>query len=195
MKRLFVFFCVLALILLSVTPLFSQDAPIKNQPVDETTLSIGVPGEVGPGEEGSLSVFSAWDFVRMVLILAAVIGVIYGIFHLLKKSGNPKFQETRLIKLLSSKTLTGTRALHLVEVGNQIFLVGTSENAVNLVSEILDKETVDGLKLQAANVEASEKRSFSSFLGQAFGKTAGKSKPAADPMAFLKQQRQRIRNM
>ena len=157
--------------------------------MDETTLSIGIPGEAGAYEDKPLSVFSAWDFVRMVLILAAVIGVIYGIFHLLKKSGNPKFQETRLIRLLSSKTLTGTRALHLVEVGNQIFLVGTSENAVNLVSEIVDKETLDGLKLQAANVEGSEKRSFASIVGQAFGR------PTADPMAFLKQQRQRIRNM
>jgi flagellar protein FliO/FliZ len=179
-----------ALILISVTPLYSQSSD-----VDETTLSIGVPGDDGAGEEGSLSVFSAWDFIRMVLILAAVIGVIYTIFHFLKRSGNPKFQETRLIKVLSSKTLTGARALHLVEVGNQIFLVGTSENAVNLVSEILDKETVDGLKLQSANVDVNEKRSFSTLLGQAFGKAAGKNRTAADPTAFLRQQRQRVRNL
>ena len=195
MKRLFVLLCMPALVFMSAAPLFSQDSPIENQTVDETTLAIDVPGDVGIGEDGSLSVFSAWDFVRMVLILAAVIGVIYGIFHLLKKSGNPKFQETRLIRLLSSKTLTGSRALHLVEVGNQIFLVGTSENAVNLVSEILDKETVDGLKLQAANVDGTEKRSFGSLVGQAFGRSVGKNKQTADPMAFLKQQRQRVRNM
>lgn len=193
MKRLFVLLWVLVLI--STAPLFSQDSPIENQPIDETTLSIGVPDQAGDDDNGSLSVFTAWDFVRMVLILAAVIGAIYGIFHLLKRSGNPKFQETRLIRLLSSKTLTGSRALHLVEVGNQIFLVGTSENAVNLVSEISDKETVDGLKLQAANVDGAEKRNFGSLLGQAFGRSVGKSKQTADPMAFLKAQRQRIRNM
>jgi flagellar protein FliO/FliZ len=194
-KRLFVFFCVQALFFAGAISSFSQDVPIQNETVDETTLSIGVPGEIATGEDGSLTVFSAWDFVRMVLILAAVIGVIYGIFHLLKKSGNPKFQETRLIRLLSSKTLTGARALHLVEVGNQIFLIGTSESSVNLVSEIQDKETVDGLKLQAANIDGTEKRSFSTLVGQAFGRSIGKNKQTADPMAFLKQQRQRIRNM
>jgi len=194
-KHLFVLLCMLVLVPFSTAPLFSQDTPVEDQPIDETTLTIGVPADLGTDEGGSLSVFTAWDFVRMVLILAAVIGAIYGIFHLLKRSGNPKFQETRLIRLLSSKTLTGSRALHLVEVGNQIFLVGTSENAVNLVSEISDKETVDGLKLQAASIDGTEKRSFSSLIGQAFGRSTGKSAQTVDPMAFLKTQRQRIRNM
>jgi flagellar protein FliO/FliZ len=187
-----------AIVLFCAAPLFSQTAPTGEpfgESIDETTLAIGLPDEEASDGEGSLSVFSAWDFIRMVLILAAVIGAIYGIFYLLRRSGNPKFQETRLIRVLSSKTLTGARALHLVEVGNQIFLVGTSENAVNLVSEILDKETVDGLKLQAANVDGAERRNFASLLGQAFGKSAGKQKVAADPMAFLRQQRQRVRNL
>lgn len=189
MKKLIVFLLVPALLLFCAAPLFSQDAN-----PDETTLAIDVPAD-GSGESGSLSVFSAWDFIKMVLILAAVIGVIYGIFHFLKKSGNPKFGETRLIRVLSSKTLTGARALHLVEVGNQVFLVGTSENAVNLVSEIDDKETLDGLKLQAASAATSEKRSFAAIIGQAFGKPVAAERSAADPMAFLKSQRQRVRNM
>ena len=187
MKRLIVLVC-LAFLFISFTPLFSQDV------VDERTLEIGIP-DASAGGSDSLSVFTAWDFIKMLLILGAVIAVIYVLFHFLKKSGNPRFSETRLIRVLSSKTLTGTRALHLVEVGNQIFLVGTAENAVNLVSEIVDKETLDGLKLQAAGAEANERRSFSTVLGQAFGKPAFKERTAADPMAFLKQQRQRIRNI
>ena len=187
MKRLVVLMC-LTLIFIIVTPLVSQDSP-----VDETTLSIGAAGEAVADGNGSLSVFTAWDFIKMVLILGAVIGVIYLIFHFLKKSGNPKFKDTRLIRVLSSKTLTGPRALHLVEVGNQVFLVGTSENTVNLVSEIVDKETLDGIKLQAE--ETTERRSFTGILGQAFGRPVVKQKTAADPMAFLKQQRQRIQNM
>lgn len=190
MKKLIVLLCVPTLIFIGTTPIFSQESN-----PDETTLSIDIPANEGTDGSGSLSVFSAWDFIKMVLILAAVVGVIYTIFHFLKKSGNPKFGDTRLIRVLSSKTLTGARALHLVEVGNQVFLVGTAENAVNLVSEISDKETLDGLKLQATNVEATERRSFSSILGQAFGKPIGKATPGANPMEFLKSQRQRIQRM
>jgi flagellar protein FliO/FliZ len=131
----------------------------------------------------------------MALILAAVVGAIYGIFFVLKRTGNPKFQDTRLIKLLSSKTLSGSRALHLVEVGNQIFLVGTAENTVNLVSEILDKETLDGLKLQAASAEIGEKKSFSDLLSQVFGRQTAARQGSSDSMAFLRQQRQRVKNM
>ena len=95
--------------------------------------------------------------------------------------------------MLSSKSLTGSRALHLVEVGNQIFLVGTAENSVNLVSEILDKETVDGLRLQAESAETGERRNFSDVLSQVFGK---QDRPSpTDSMAFLRDQRQPVKNL
>jgi len=163
--------------------------------VDERTLSIDTPsGAGGPGDT-KLGVFTAWDFIRMALILAAVVGVIYGIFFILKRSGNPKFQENRLIKVLSSKSISGSRALHLVEVGNQIFLVGSSENGVNLVSEILDKETLDGLKMQSASAESGERKSFSEILTSVFGKSGGPRSVGGDSMSFLRDQRQRVKNM
>ena len=191
MKRLLI---LVPILLVSVTFLsFSQDSE-ADEIVDESMLTVTT--NVDDGDEGSLSVFSAWDFIRMALILGAVVAVIYGVFFLLKRTGNPKLQENRLIKVLSSKTLVGSRALHLVEIGNQIFLVGTSENAVNLVSEIEDKETLDGLRLQAESVAQTERRNFSDVLTQVFGKQSNQIKPqSVDPTAFLRNQRQRVKNM
>lgn len=187
MKRLIVLLIVSMFI---TTPLISQDTGVNP---DETTLSIAPSGE-GTGDgagDDSLSVFTAWDFIRMVLILGAVVAVIYIIFFLLKRSGNPKFQDTRLIKVLSSKTLSGSRTLHLVEVGNQIFLVGASESTINLVSEIVDKETLDGLRLQAESADSGERKNFGEVLTQVF---RGNQKPV-QPMSFLHEQRQRVKNM
>ena len=137
MKRLLVLLVALSI----ATTICAQDTA-ETRAVDETTLTIQSQTASDPDGEASLGVFTAGDFIKMALILAAVVAAIYGLFYVLKRTGGPKFQESRLIKVLSSKTLSGTRTLHLVEIGNQIFLVGASESNVNLVSEILDKETL-----------------------------------------------------
>lgn len=197
-KKAISFFILLILVFAAQPQVYSQESDGGGQiPVDEESLEIQSPDRAGDAGGESLNVFSAWDFVKMVLILGAVIAAIYGIFFLLKRTGNQKFQETRLIRLLSSKALSGNRALHLVEVGNQVFLVGSSDNAVSLVSEILDKETLDGLRLQAASSEVADRKSFSDVLGQIFGKQGGTQgiSHAIDPVGFMKQQRQRVKNM
>ncbi|MEA1911271.1 MAG: hypothetical protein U9N32_06290, partial [Spirochaetota bacterium] len=38
----------------------------------------------------ALNTFTVWDFVRMLLVLGAVLGFIYLLFFLLKKAGKPK---------------------------------------------------------------------------------------------------------
>ena len=76
----------------------------------------------------------------MVLVLGAVIGVIYVIFYFLKRRGAPKMQDNELFSIISTQAITNNRTLHLVQVGNQYFLVGSSEQSVNLISEIEDKE-------------------------------------------------------
>ena len=130
----------------------------------------------------------------VILILAAVIAAIYGIFYLLKRSGNPKLAENRLIRVLSSKSITQGKTLHLVEVGNQVFLVGAAESSVSLLSEIGDKETLDGIHLQSSNVESEDKRSFGETLSQMFGKERPRALPD-DPVGYIQQQRQRVKQM
>lgn len=170
--------------------------------VDESTLII----ETDPADNGAgtdrLGVFSAWDYIRMILVLAAVIGTIYLVFFLLKRSGNPKIQENRLIKVLSTKPIAGGKSIHLVEVGNQVFLVGSGENGVSLLSEIVDKETLDGIRLQAASVSEGEKRSFGDVLSSMFGKPDGdgeqprrEAHQEIDTVGFLQEQRRRLKQM
>ncbi len=52
--------------------------------------------------------------------------------------------------MLGSRSLAGNRALHLVEVGSSVYLVGASDGGVELIAEITDKESLDSLRLKAA---------------------------------------------
>ncbi len=167
---------------------------------DESLMPIGGGEETIPLPETARgSLFSFWDFIRMLLIFAAVIGVIYLLYKLLRKAGAPKIGETRLLKVLSSQSLGGNRSLHLVEVGNAVYLVGAGESAVSLVAEITEKETLDNIRLQASvETGVGGRRSFADLMGGMFGRGGGKTASTGlHPLSteFLKKQRERLKKM
>ncbi len=167
-------------------------------------------------EEG-LNTFTVWDFLRMVLVLGGVIAAIYGVFFLLKRVGNPRTQPDSLINVLSTQNLQGNRSLHLVEVGNEIFLIGSADGGVQLVSRIEENETLDAIHLYRSQMSAGTK-TFQSALKGIFSKgSAGEPQPATSGAAgatgasastagnldsniggsalFLQKQRERLKNM
>ena len=148
-------------------------------------------------EEG-LNSFSVWDFVRMVLILGGVIAVIYGIFFFLKKVGNPKYSENSLISVVATQNLQGNRSVHLIEVGNELLLIGSAEGSVRLIKKIEDGETLDTIKLHRSEAHAGE-GNFSQTLRGIFKKgsdvTPTTRSKVDDGALFLQKQRERLKNM
>ena len=55
-----------------------------------------------PGSQPVASGVSTWDFVRMLIILAVVVLVIYLLFWLLRRGAGKKIQENDLIHVLGS---------------------------------------------------------------------------------------------
>jgi flagellar protein FliO/FliZ len=171
--------------------------------LDETKMPISTtPQASGPASSNTPG-FGIWDLLRMVLILALVIAAIYGVFYVIRRgSGQKKIAETELIKLLGSQGLPGNRWLHLVNVQKQVFLVGSSEGAVNLIAEITDQESIDELRFQAQTEAPLRNRSFADLIGGFFGggqtnaPTGGSEprKPDA-PLDFIKRQRDRLKKL
>jgi flagellar biosynthetic protein FliO len=137
---------------------------------------------------------STWDFVRMLLILAAVVGVIYLLFWLLRRGSGKKIQENDLIRVLGSRSLAGNRALHLVEVGKSVYLVGASDGGVELISEITDKESLDSVRLKAAEENPSARRNFPQILSEIF-RPAKRSVSLGEGIGLFKGQRERLRKL
>ena len=102
----------------------------------------------------------------MFIILAAVVGAIYLLFWILRRSAGRRVTENDLIRVLGSKNLAGNRSLHLVEVGSSVFLVGASDGGVELISEITDKESLDSVRLKATEEGA---RGKAELPGASFG--------------------------
>jgi flagellar protein FliO/FliZ len=209
---------------LACAPAFAQQAARDDALPDEATLPIGGGDEGGGAPGGSPSgaaspasapmaapLLSTWDFLRMILILGAVVGVIYGLFFLLKKSRGRRTVENGLIRMLGSRSLSGSRSLHLVEVGRSVFLVGSAEGGISLISELKDRETIDQVRLEGSRAVITPLRSFSSILAGLFRPAPpapGRDSPAASSAAaagesiqvretaeYIKKQQERLKRM
>jgi flagellar biogenesis protein FliO len=160
-------------------------------------------GTAAPGAAGTPAAAPAapstpgvttWDFVRMLLILAAVVGVIYLVFWMLRRGSGKKIQENNIIHVLGSRSLAGSRALHLVEVGKSVYLVGASDGGVELISEITDKESLDAVRLKAAEENPGGRRTFPQILAEIF-RPAKKPLSLGDGIGLFKGQRERLRKL
>lgn len=165
----------------------------ENGPVDEQDLVVNDAQQPSVQLESELTTFSGWDFLRMVLVLVAVIAVIYALFLFLKRIGHPKSGGGDLITLFASQPLSGSRALYLVGVGNEVFLIGSADGGVSLVSKVEDKETLDRIAL----VESTQKVGGKSFTGtfrSIFG-DAARGSGGDSGVHFLQKQRDRLKKL
>ncbi len=188
------FYSVLFIFILSFPLIAQETVPAA----DETKLSVETATAAAnpqtPALNENLSAFSVWDVVRMVLVLGGVLGVIYLLFYLLKKMGHQIKDAGNVIDVIATKNLTTNSAVHLIKIGGQIFLIGASDGNIRLLSEITDKETLDQLTLENSTA-VTQNRSFSEVIRGAL-KGGGVLKDIdKERSTFLKQQKNRLKNM
>ena len=161
-------------------------------PVDATPLP-----EAGrdPGAAAG-GVVSTGDFVRMVVVLAAVLGAIYLLFRLIRRGAAGRHGNSELIAVLGSRSLGGNRSLHLVRAAGGYYLVGAGDQAVNLVAEITDPERLDLLAAHPAGQGAGARSRFADLLAEAgIGTHTAPRTADAGHTAFLRRQRDRVRRL
>jgi len=92
------------------------------------------------------------DYLNVILVLVVLIVILYFVLRFLKKvGGNRTGLDNDQIKVLSTKILKGTTALHLVEVAGQVFLIGATDSNITGIGEITDKEALDSIDLEATS--------------------------------------------
>ena len=160
--------------------------------VDTTPLA-----EAGRGDGSApAGVVSTGDFVRMVVVLAAVLGAIYLLFRFIRRGAASRLGNSELIALLGSRSLGGNRSLHLIRAGRCFYLVGAADQAVNLVAEITDPDSVDLLSAHPAGHGDAPRKRFADLLAEAgIGSAGGARRPASGDAAFLRRQRDRVRRL
>ena len=139
----------------------TTDNPLR---VDETTIKLSPQdGEGNPNVTISNGV-GLRDYLIVIVVLILVIGLLYVVLRIIKKIGGNRIGlDNDLIHVLSTKALKGTTALHLIEVGKQVFLIGATDSSINVISEITEKETKDMISLNISSDNVPQTSFFKNF--------------------------------
>lgn len=174
-----------------------QDGNGASNAVDETSLVINTGDNAGEEEpEVNVSAIGLADLVRTVVVLLLVIASIYVVMLILRRFSTTGVDGSSLIKVVGSKGLMKDSSVHLLEVGNQVFLVGTGSSSVNLISEITDQETIDNIRLNLSEGNA-QTVSFSQRIARnlGFGGQKKAEEQVKDAESFLRGQRDRLKDL
>jgi flagellar protein FliO/FliZ len=131
--------------------------------VDETTLPINTPEN---GQSGTSRGTTVWLFVRMILVLALVIACIYGVLWLMKRNTGRVNNTDQFLRVVSSVTLSPGKSVQIVSLlDEKAYIIGVTDNAVNLIGEVTDKETIDAMNLYAdKRADVKKPRNFNDIL-------------------------------
>ena len=101
-------------------------------------------------------------FVKMVLSLGVVLGLAYLAMRVLRrgtKSDDP------FLRHVSHLPLSSNRSVDVVTILNHAYILGVSDNAINLIGQIEDEELVNSMNLYAdKNDNTKRPRSFDDIL-------------------------------
>lgn len=178
-------------LLLAVGPLCAQQQQPPAALADTTPLPAA-----GAGDNGAAGVARTGDFVRMVVVLAAVLAAVYLLIRFIRRGGATRLGNGDLIAVLGSRSLGGNRSLHLVRAGRGFYLVGAGDQAVNLVAEITDPESVELLTAHPGGHGGAPRSRFADLLAEAgIGAAADGRQAGSGHTAFLRRQRDRVRRL
>ncbi|MGI5069672.1 flagellar biosynthetic protein FliO [Treponema pectinovorum] len=106
-----------------------------------------------------------WLFVRMIFALAIVAAFAYGIFYFMKRNVKNANDNDPFLRKVSQITLSPGKSVQVITLQESAYLIGVSEQNINLIGKIDDKELVNAMNLYADKNERVKKpKSFSEIL-------------------------------
>ncbi|WP_178843593.1 FliO/MopB family protein [uncultured Treponema sp.] len=131
---------------------------------DPSQIQLNLP-EAVQTEKSSGALSTVWIFVKMIFALAVVIGISWGIFHFLKKSIKSENDSDPFLRKVSQLTLSPGKSVQVITLQDNAFLIGVSDEQINLIGKIEDKELVNAMNLYAdTNSKVEKPRSFREIL-------------------------------
>ncbi len=169
--------CLVFALFVSQISLYAQDSALNQQ--DNVSLS----ESQTPAAASSSSDSQNWNwssgnyeqnqqapstlglFVRMVFALLVVLALAYIAVRFLKRSSKLSDSNDPFLRHVSHLSLSTSRSVDVVTILDHAYILGVSDNAVNLIGQIDDKELVDSMNLYAdKNDNKKRPRSFDDIL-------------------------------
>jgi len=100
------------------------------------------------------------QILKTTFILAIMIFAFYAFYRI--KIFRKQFlsKNSEIIKLLHNQQISPGKSMHIIELGNKLMLLGSSENGISLITEFHEKQVIDQIKLDCQREITEEKPDF-----------------------------------
>ncbi|HOJ63111.1 MAG TPA: flagellar biosynthetic protein FliO [Spirochaetota bacterium] len=135
-------------------------------------------------------------YIRIILVLAVVLGIIYGLFIFLKKSLKIKDDTSEGATVIVSHSLGPGKWVQVVFVGGKYLILGITNENINLLGEITDPKEIERYEIYLNQRKSEDGHSFRDIISDFFKKKSPKKEfdYESDSIDFLKKQRERLNN-
>ena len=187
---------------LSVSETDADDFDLSGMVAEEpdTVVAKSVPRNSGIG---------FGDYVRMVVVLAVMVGAIFFLFRFIKKSAGRVSlgsDDDTFLRLIGGVSLGQGKSVQIVIIMDKAYLIGVGEQNISLIAEINDKELINAMNIYADKKgKTARPKSFADVLDlfmprgtrarQTEGGNVFESPESEKILASIKNQKEKIDNL
>jgi flagellar protein FliO/FliZ len=169
-----VFSLILILSSLCASIAFAQDASV---PVNNSNLANNVPGQNFVEDDFRPQIeeeSASWLIIKTLFVLALFIGGFYFFYKFVAQKSGFNLSGQEAVRILSTVTLGTNKFIQIIDVAGKIFLLGVTDNNINLLTEIKDKEEIDRIRLLSSRSTPVQGAKFQDFITGQIGWVADK---------------------
>ncbi|MBN2079392.1 MAG: flagellar biosynthetic protein FliO [Spirochaetes bacterium] len=153
---------------------------------------------------------AVWMFLKMIIILGLFGAGFYYFYRFVSRKTGVGIFGGDAIRVLSAVPLGQNKYLQVVDLAGKVLVIGVSDNAINLISEITDKDQIDRIRIMSTRTPppGAAGGGFQEHIMRQFGKfverVQGARRKGRGPMEssgapadidYLRSQRSRLKNL
>ena len=120
-------------------------------------------------------------FIRMIIVLILVIGLIYGVLLFVKKKTNVVKADDDYLRRAAWINIAPGKSVEVITLIDKAYLIGVTDENITLLREIDDKELISAMNLNADKKNNTKKPSnFSEVLDMFLVKKGGQKNVFSD---------------
>ena len=120
-------------------------------------------------------------FIRMIIVLILVIGLIYGVLLFVKKKTNVVKADDDYLRRAAWINIAPGKSVEVITLIDKAYLIGVTDENITLLGEIDDKELISAMNLNADKKNNTKKPSnFSEVLDMFLVKKGGQKNVFSD---------------
>ena len=117
-----------------------------------------------------------WLIFKTILVIGILIGGFYFFFKFITQKVGITAVGQEVITILSVIPLGQNKFLQVVDIAGKVYVLGVSDNNINLITEIKEKDDVDRIRLLSSKSTPAKPGGFQDYLSTQLGKVLTRMK-------------------